>query len=147
MDSLIQSLSRLESRNRFPRETLDMIAGMACGFMQQHHFEHAYRYFSLLTLYDPVDTGFLTGQALCARELGRPDEALMLFDLATYINPEQPLSALLAAECLLQLDRAEEARELLPTIARFCTEHAAHQAIGERAQALLELTTDTMDGH
>jgi tetratricopeptide (TPR) repeat protein len=137
MDSLINALKSLKSRTRFPRETLNVISSMAWGLMQQHQFERAYLYYNLLTLYDPIDTGFLTGQALCARELGRPGEALMLLDLATYIDPEQPLHALLAAECLLELDRVEEARELLPTIARFCAENSEYQAVGERAQALL----------
>lgn len=141
LDAFLNELQALESRTRFPRETLDAVAHLARGFMQQNHFERAYQYYGLLTFFDPVDPQFLTGQALCARELGRTEEALLLFDFATCIDPHQPLPALLAAECLMQLNRVDEARQLLPAVVRFCCENPQHEPIGERAKAILEVAS------
>ena len=51
-------------------------------------------------------------------------------------EPEHQLSI---AECLLQQGKADDARETLDLVTRFCQENSGHEKAGERAQAITAL--------
>lgn len=140
--NLVAEMKALASSQRFSPQVLDYVADMAYGLLRQGRHEDAYRYYSFLNFYQPTETRYLAGLGIAARELGRPAEARLLFDMAAFIDPEEPAHTLLSAECMLQEGLLDEARSTLSLTARFCDDNKEHAAVATRAKALLELTAN-----
>lgn len=142
VEALGEQLAALSSSSRFSPEVLEYVSDMAYNLFAQGRFEDAYRYYGLLAFYAPTDSRFVTGQGICARELGRLGEAKLLFDMAAWLHPEAPVHSLLSAECMLRMGLTAEAAETLELIKRFCDATPGHDEVARRTSALLELLSN-----
>lgn len=142
-DSLIgrvrQSLEALPSSSRLSRTDTEAIYGMAYNMVMQGQVELANGYLSLLTLYAPTNTKYLSGLALTYKLLEAYDTAVSLYTFVAALEPRQPKHTLALAECQMLQGAPDEARETLGLVVRYCAEHAESAAVGKRAQALLDL--------
>ena len=139
LDTLGEQLQTLSSSARFSPEVLEYVSNMAYNLLSQGRYEDAYRYYGFLAFYAPTDTRFVVGQGICARELDRPAEARLLFDMAACIDPEEPVHSLLSAECMLRLGLVADAVETLNVVKRYCEASGGDEDVARRASAMLEL--------
>jgi type III secretion system low calcium response chaperone LcrH/SycD len=133
---LKEALQALPSSQRLSRADTQAIYALAYNHVAQGHFESAYRYFSLLTLYQPTDVGYLSGLALCYKMLKQYGEALSVYSFLAAMDSKDPQHTLSIVECLLLLGAFDEARSTLDMVVRFCKEESGHEKAGERAEAL-----------
>jgi len=133
---LKEALEALPSSQRLSRTDTEAIYALAYQFVAQGRFEAAYRYFSLLTVYQPTDTAYLSGLALSAKMLQRYGEALSVYSFLAALDAREPQHTLSIVECLLLLGAYDEARSTLDLVMRFCKEEGGHDKAGERAEAL-----------
>lgn len=138
--SLKAALDTLPSNQRLSQDDCKAVYGLAYHAVAQGHFETAFRYFSLLTLYRPTEPAYLSGLALSYKLLKRYAEALSVYSfLAVTDTGGEPQHTLSIVECLLLLGAYEEARNTLDLVQRFCEESGAHAKAAERAQALASM--------
>lgn len=142
-DSLIgrlrQSLEALPSNSRLSRTDTEAIYGMAYNMVTQGQIELANGYLSLLTLYAPTNTKYLSGLALTYKLLKAYDAALSAYTFAAALEPRQPKHMLALAECQMLQGDGDGARESLKLVIGFCAEHKEFEAVGIRAQAIAGL--------
>lgn len=135
-------LEALPSSARLSPSESAVIYAQAYQYVAQGHFDMAYRYFSLLTLYRPTSIAYLAGLALSYKMLRRYAEALSVYSFMAAIDAEEPQHTLSIAECLLLAGAEEEARRTLDMVVRFCRQRPDHDKAakaGERAQAMMAL--------
>lgn len=137
--ALITALEAQPSRARVSDADMEVMYAFAYQLAAQAHFETAYRYFSILTLYRPTCLKYLAGTALCHRMLQRYDAALGVYAFMAVLEPQQPQHHLSMAECLLLQGQAQQARDALSLVARFCAKTPGHEPTAQRAQAIVTL--------
>ena len=142
-DSLIgrlrQSLEALPSNSRLSRTDTEAIYGMAYNMVKQGQIEQANGYLSLLTLYAPTNTKYLSGLALTYKLLKAYDAALSVYTFVAALEPLQRQHTLALAECQMLQGDGDGARESLKLVIGFCAEHKEFEAVGMRAQAIAGL--------
>ncbi len=141
----LADLEALPSSSRLDRADTEVIYALAYQFVAQGHFDTAYRYFSLLTLYRPTDVKYLAGLALSYKMLQRYDAAVGVYSFMALIEPAEPQHPLSSAECLLLQGQAQEARDTLALVMRFCQENSGHEKTGQRAKAIALLLSPSDD--
>ncbi|MBW7899921.1 MAG: hypothetical protein H3C26_00460 [Rhodocyclaceae bacterium] len=135
-------LEALPSGARLKPSDTEVIYAQAYQYVAQGHFDMAFRYFSLLTLYRPTCIAYLAGLALSYKMLRRYAEALSVYSFMAAIDAGEPQHTLAIAECLLLAGAEDEARQTLDMVVRFCRERpgdAGCAKAGERAQAMAAL--------
>lgn len=134
------ALEALPSSQRLTDEDTEAIYGLAYRAVGQGHYESAFRYFSLLTLYRPTHPTYLGGLALCYRMLERHAEALSVYSFLAATDADgEPEHTLSIVECLLRLGAHDEARQSLTWVRQFCSANQGHEKATERAGALATL--------
>jgi tetratricopeptide (TPR) repeat protein len=136
---LKEALEALPSSSRLSTSDTDAIYGLAYQLVQQHRYETAYRYFSLLTLYKPTKVEYLQGLALTYRMMERYSEALNVYSFLVTIDPDNLDHNMAIVECLLLQREFEEAQQTVALLLDFCRENAITGPSGDRVQALSEL--------
>lgn len=132
-------LEALPSKARLSDTDVQVIYAQAYQYVAQGHFDMAFRYFSLLTLYRPTHIAYLAGLALSYKMLKRYAEALGVYSFMAAIDAGEPQHTLAIAECLLLAGAYDEARQTLDMVVRFCQEQPGHDKAGERARAMAAL--------
>ena len=136
VEELRKALEALPSSGKLSRAETESIYSMAYNFLAQRHYDAAFRYFSLLTLYKPTDVTYLTGLALIYKLLERYEEAINVYAFLATIDEGDPSHTLGIAECLLLQRGFEEARRTLNLVIRFCDENRGFDKTRDRAEAL-----------
>ena len=134
------ALNALPSSGRLSRADADAIYALAYSFISQGQYESAFRYFSLLTLFQPTNFVYLTGLALTHKLLERYAEAISVYSLLALIDSADPAHTLGVAECQLLQRDYEEATKNLELVIRFCREQGRSDRVLSRAEGLLALT-------
>ncbi|MEG1767090.1 MAG: SycD/LcrH family type III secretion system chaperone [Comamonas sp.] len=135
----LADLAALPSSSRLDQADTEAIYALAYQQVVHGHFDTAYRYFSLLTLYRPTELKYLGGLALSYKMLQEYENAIGVYAYMAMLEEGEPEHQLSIAECLLQQGKADEARETLDLVTRFCEENSGHGKAGERAQAITAL--------
>jgi type III secretion system low calcium response chaperone LcrH/SycD len=130
------ALEALPSSKKLSRPDADAIYALAYNFVSQGHYESAFRYFSLLTLYHPTNIIYLSGLALTYKLMGRLGEAIGVYSWLAVFDPEDPAHTLAIAECQLLARDYEQGQETLDMVIRACDEKGGHERVRLRALAL-----------
>ena len=142
-DSLIgrlrQSLDALPSSTRLSRTDTEAIYAMAYNLVTQGQIEQASGYLSLLTLYAPTNTKYLSGLALTYKLLKAYDAALSVYTFAAALEPHQPQITVAIAEVQMLQGDFGGSRESLTLVVNYCADHQEAAGIGKRARAMLDL--------
>ena len=143
MFDLKAALEALPSSSRLSKVDADVIYALAYNLVIQGRYEAAYRYFSLLTLYQPTNIDYLTGLAHSYRMRELFAEALNIYSFLAVIDPEQPEHTLAIAECLLLQKEVQEARDTVAMVLRYCDQNIsqteATSKVHDRAKAISQL--------
>jgi type III secretion system low calcium response chaperone LcrH/SycD len=130
------ALEALPSSRKMSRADADAIYALAYNFVAQGHYESAFRYFSVLVLYNPTNAVYLNGLALTHKLLERFDEAITVYSMLAVFDPGNPAHTLAVAECQLLKRDYEEGRRSLDMVVRFCRERGGNDRVLARAEAL-----------
>lgn len=142
----LADLAALPSASRLEDADVENIYALAYQLLLQGHYENAGKHFALLTLYRPTATKFLAGAALCHKMLQRYEAAIGVYAFMCMIEPAEPEHQLGIAECLLLQGQAQEARDTLALVVRFCAENPGHELAAQRAKAIAaRLSTQAAD--
>jgi len=137
--ALEAGLKALPTNQRFRAAALEAVYSMAYHLLQQGQHHRAMPYFAFLTFYAPTDARYVAGLATTHQLAGNHAQALHLYSLAAYLQPDRPIFVLRMAECFLRLEGYAPARALLDLVVRHCRERGNVEEIRIRAQAMLEL--------
>ena len=143
MFDLKAALEALPSSSRLSNVDADVIYALAYNLVMQGRHEAAYRYFSLLTLYQPTNIDYLAGLAHSYRMLELFAEALNIYSFLAVIDPDQPEHTLAIAECLLLQKEVQEARDTVAMVLRYCDQTTSPtestRKVRDRATAISQL--------
>ncbi|WP_315124589.1 tetratricopeptide repeat protein [Comamonas antarctica] len=135
----LADLQALPSRSRLDQADTEAIYALAYQQAVHGHFDTAYRYFSLLTLYRPTELKYLAGLALSYKMLQEYESAIGVYAYMAMIEADEPEHQLAIAECLLLQGNLDDARATLDLVARFCAENSGHEKTSARVQAITAL--------
>jgi type III secretion system low calcium response chaperone LcrH/SycD len=92
--------------------------------------------FALLGMYRPRDARYPLAVGVCFRKMGHYEDAIRMFARTMQLDPANHAPAFQVVECLLLLDRREQARQLLASMIEVAGSEGAPATV-ERAQAML----------
>ena len=121
VDQYVQALGELPANKRLSAPTLDLVYKLALQQLGFGHVKTARDYLSLLLVYAPTDTRYLSAMAHCCEKDGHTDEAIQMYSLALYIAPQSCQLALALAESLLRRGATDAASQLFQQIVRIGT--------------------------
>lgn len=137
----IAQLQALPSAKRLTDTDTEIIYSIAYNLAAQGHYADALRRLSILMLYRPTNVKYLKGWAVCHQMLGNYDVAIANFAFAASIEPENPEFMLSIAECEIQKQDYQAARESLGVVIRYCKAKGSLGQLLERAEAMHALLT------
>lgn len=107
----------------------------------ENKYEEATEIFAFLTLHKPLERNFMFAFACAIKEQGEYKHALTLFTHTLAMQPDDPFSIFHIAECLLNLQENEAARDALDSVISLCYEkniqNIRYSYLRERADMLL----------
>lgn len=133
------AVEALPLNKRISRGDANAIYALAYGSIQQGRYESAFRYFSLLTMFNPTNTTYLTGLGLSYKLMGKLDEAIGVYSWLAVIDREDPAHTLAIAECQLLKRDYKSAREALDLVIDYCRDQGGYGRILTRAEAFHSL--------
>ncbi|ELJ7458864.1 SycD/LcrH family type III secretion system chaperone, partial [Escherichia coli] len=104
-------------------------------------YEEATDIFAFLTLHKPLEREFMFAFACAIKEQGEYRHALTLFTYTLAMRSDDPFSIFHIAECLLNMQEYEAARDALDSVISLCYEKniqdTRYSHLRERAEMLL----------
>ncbi len=139
IDEIRGALEALPASRLLTEDEAEAIYSLARQRVANGQYEAAFRQFCLLTTFLPTHTKYLNGLALTHRLLGRFEEAMDIYHFALQLDGNDPRHALNVAECLMLMQRPEDALSALEVVIRFCEGRDTAPGVLARAKALAEL--------
>lgn len=121
-------------------DELDAVYALAYTEYGQHHFEKAEKLFTFLGLFDHRQARFWMGLGATQQQLGKLKEASHAYLMAGFLDRHDPLPPLQMGECLLGLDKLDEAENVLKLAVHSASQDPRHARALARAEALLNAT-------
>ncbi|MFD0669012.1 tetratricopeptide repeat protein [Ramlibacter sp. MAHUQ-53] len=139
IEEIRRVLEELPSSNLLTDAEAESIYALARQQVAAGQHEAAFRQFCMLTTFKPTQPRYLNGLALAHRLLGRFEDAMEVYHFALQLDPDDPRHALNVAECLLLMQRPQDALAALEVVIRFCEGRDTVPGVLSRAKALAEL--------
>ncbi len=136
-------LQALATRSRLAPEHADFlhIAGQALVAQGQH--SEALNCFAFLVAACPANARYLASFADTHLAMAHFEEALAAYRALDVLDPCQPAHTLAIAQCLLNLQRHEDAAYLIDVVVAFCAEDGQPSPVQQRAVGLRDLIRRT----
>ncbi|WP_142848243.1 SycD/LcrH family type III secretion system chaperone [Telmatospirillum sp. J64-1] len=109
----------------------------------QAKYEDALKAFTFLNFFNHLEPRYIKALAACQQMLKRYETAIQTYAIATILDASDPNPTLHIAECLMGLGMKEEAIEALQLVLEATSGKPQYAAQGDRAEALLELLSDS----
>ncbi len=132
------AIASTESYRRFSDADLHAMYATATSFMASGRFDKAVSILIVCCMYRPHQPKYLVALGVCHRRLQQYEMAVRVFSLATSMDPMHYDAALQTAECLLRLQRPDEARQVLKNLVECGKLVKEASFFGARAKVLLE---------
>jgi type III secretion system low calcium response chaperone LcrH/SycD len=110
----------------------------AFNLVNQGQFETAKHVFQFLCYLDQYGAKFWMGLGICRQQLKDFAGACQAYAMAGFLDMENPMPALRAAECYLALGRLEEAESGLTAALHWAGDKPQYATVRSRATALME---------
>lgn len=114
----------------------EALYAVAHAALQAARYQEAADTFGMLVSLNPYQTRFLQAYATSLQMLGRYEDAIVYFSLASMLDLDDPRPFFHIAQCMLARRMPEQALEALDQALPRCEHHPALQA---RAQAMRDL--------
>ena len=141
VDQLKADLKALPASSRLDEDDINAIYALAYNLLKQGRHDEALKYFSLLSLYRPVDSKILVGLAVTYQMLQMLDQAINVYSFAAVVEPENPEQMLSMAQCQIAQHAFAAAVDSLDIVIRFCTQNEGFDRIKQQAEALRTFAT------
>lgn len=130
----IGSLSGLSPRG------VEALYALGHGWFNAGRLAEAERVFAWVAVQDHFNRRYQLALAMALHAQGKHERALRPYGMASLLDLTDPEPVLRMAECLLSLGRKGEARQSLQqALEQVRVRPQQHHAVGQRAQAILEL--------
>lgn len=106
----------LKDAMKIPQEKLDIMYALAHEAYTEDKYENALKFFSVLTLYSPLDLDYWLGYSATCKMLQKHDYALLGYATALQLDLKRAETYYRVVECLVKLDKKEEAHKVLISI-------------------------------
>lgn len=136
---LRETLARSAAAHRFSDQDIEGLYAIGLSLMNAARFERARSMLVLCALYRPYEARFLVALGVCHRRLKNEEQALQAFATAACVDPGHFEAMLQAAESLLRLGRAGEARRFLQQLVDCGAHLSAARPFAARAQVMMDL--------
>ena len=123
----------------FSENDYEVMYTLGHSLYTQARYPEAATVFGYLVLQNHQDLRFVVAYAAALQMNQDWGNAIRLYTLAASRDVSNPAPCFHTCECLLALGLRKEAAEGLDMVIRQCGETAEHEALGRRAQAMLEL--------
>jgi len=125
--------------SRYSRDEMETMYAIAYAHCTHARFDMAMPLFKLLTIYSPTTAHYISGLGLCLQRLELYEDAVTVYGYADMLEPDNLLTGLRVAECMLSLQQVEEASELLGLIVQHAAQTGVESVESTRAAAMLAL--------
>lgn len=116
-----------------------LIYAASHGLYNQGDYKKAEDLFTQLIISDPYSGKYWKGIASCKQMQKKFEEALYAWSVCALIADPDPFPHFHAAECLISLEKYEEALKALLHVETCCLEITSHQVLKKRVIILKEL--------
>ena len=108
---------------------------------EQARYSEAFKIFSLLVIYDHLNTRYLMALAGAAQMLGRHKDALQHYSTVAAALEDDPTPLVHSADCLIALGHTELAKETAVLAIELAEDKAPYAAARKRAESVLAMLT------
>jgi predicted Zn-dependent protease len=137
LQSLAASGRTLAEVRGISPDELDALYGVGNDLCNEGSFHHALPIALQLVLHEPREPRYSFMAGSCLQRQNQPEQAVLLFAQTLMLRPGDAAAAYRLGECLLAMDRKEEAREVLLETIELCREN-------ERYRKLYDLATERL---
>lgn len=131
----------LELSTRLSEGQANAIYAAAYHLSERGKHDQACALFALLGMYEPQEPKYAHATGMCFRRMGQYEQAIPLFARAMALRPNDYAPAFQLVECMMLLNKRNEAKELLEMIAGASREQGQPQTT-MRAKAIMDLITE-----
>lgn len=128
----------------YDEQDYEAVYALGHSFYAQARYLDALKAFAFLVMNNAYEKRFVNAYASSLQMLGRYDDAIGFYSLASVMDIADPKPTFHTAECLLAQGRIEEASEALNIVVKQCKAPTL-DALKARAEALLNLLTSHKD--
>ena len=118
---------------------MEAIYTLGHGFYNSGKYEDALNAFKFLTFYDHLEKRWWMGLGATRQMMEDFEGAVMAYSYTAMLNVEDPLPHLHAAECLLALEKYEEADSALSATVHWAGDQPEHVETKARAETMLQI--------
>lgn len=133
LQSLAASGRTLAEVRGISPDELDALYDVGYQLCNEGSFHHALPIALQLVLHAPLEPRYSFMAGSCLQRQNQPEQAVLLFGQTLILRPEDAAAAYRLGECLLALDREQEARDVLLETVEMCRGHERYRRIYERA--------------
>ncbi len=133
LQSLAASGRTLAEVRGISTDELDALYGVGYDLCNEGSFHHALPIALQLVLHAPREPRYSFMAASCLQRQNQPEQAMLLFAQTLLLQPEDAAAAYRLSECLIVLDRQDEAHDLLLETVELCRGNERYRSIYELA--------------
>lgn len=123
-------------------ETLEEIYSLACGFYDQGRYKESISLFHFLAGASPTTYKYVLGLASSYHQVEAYEDATFGFYIAFNLEPDNPIPAYYATDCLLKQNLFEEAEEFVQMTILTCDDRPEYQNLQERCELIKKTLED-----
>jgi Flp pilus assembly protein TadD len=135
--TLLDAKSVLESQHGLTAEHFALLYERGLSAYHNRDFHGARADFAKVLQYRPLEARYHMAFASALQQLGEYRNALLFFTLAAQLRADDPGAVYRIAECLIELDDAEGARQALQLSRALCRQDAQYASLSVQADQLL----------
>jgi predicted Zn-dependent protease len=133
LQSLAASGRTLAEVRGISPDELDALYDVGYQLCNEGSFHHALPIALQLVLHAPLEPRYSFMAGSCLQRQNQPEQAVLLFGQTLLLRPEDAAAAYRLGECLLALDREQDARDVLLETVEMCRGDEQYRRIYERA--------------
>ena len=141
-DALLNQYLTIGDLHGLKRADYEAVYNLGYNQYNQGKYQEAARSFIFLTFHNHLEPRYHKALGATLQMLGQYERAIASQATALMLNAVDPEPMLRMGECLIAMGNATDAIEMLEATRQLCAETGKHQAIGTRAQALLEILSE-----
>lgn len=135
---LLMSGGTIGSIYDYTEQDYEVLYALGHSLYAQGRYVDAAKAFGFLVMHNHLEKRYVSAFASSLQMARRYEQAVQYYTLASAMDMSDPVPTFHTAECLMALGRLGDAREALGFVVAQSSD-AAHQSLGERAQALLAM--------
>lgn len=122
----------------YSEQDYEVLYALGHSLYSQCRYDDASKAFGFLVMHNHLERRYLSAFASSLQMTKNYQEALAYYSLASVMDLSDPIPSFHSAECLVALNRTQEAMKFLAIVVRQC-ENPKNEALKARAEALNEL--------